>query len=101
MTVLEVMERCNYLQTPKKIMAYVQDALDEIQTKSGDMTSREFLDVEEDVRYYSLPTTMINLEGVFGKNGTEWIRIPRLQRSDIREDSGESTATSDDSIIIV
>ena len=82
-------------------MALIQDALDEIQTKSGDMTSREFLDVEEDVRYYSLPTTMINLEGVFGKNGTEWIRIPRLQRSDIREDSGESTATSDDSIIIV
>ena len=101
MTVLEVIERCNYTGPSKRIMAYIQDALNEIQTLSEDQVSREFLNIEEDVRYYNLPTSMVKLEGVFGKSGTDWIRIPRIQRNDILEDSGESTSTSDDSIIIV
>jgi len=97
------MERVGYLQKPKYIMALIQDALDELQIKQSDTMSREFLSIEEDVRYYNMPTTQRRLDGVFAKDasGVRWVRIPRIQRVDFLEDSGESTATSDQNIIII
>jgi hypothetical protein len=102
MTILEIMEKVGVFENPKKIMAYVQDGLNEMQHKIPEKIQREFLDIVADTRYYNLPTTMIRLEGVFAKyDSTKWVRIPRIQNVDILEDSGESTASSDDEIIVV
>ena len=104
MTVLEIMERTNTTVSSKRIQAYVQDSLNEIQAKSGDQVSREFLNVEADVRYYNLPTSKVKITGVFAKSNldnTKWARIPRVQAVDMLESSGESTATSDANIIVI
>ncbi len=104
MTSLEVIERCNTAVSPARIYAYIQDALNEIQTKAADQVSREFKSVEADVRYYAQPTTMVKLDGVFAKDpndSTKWVRILRIQKNDMLEDSDTSTSSSDDNIIIV
>ena len=85
-------------------MQYVQQALNEIQLKSGDQKSREFLNVEADVRYYSMPTSQVKLDGVYAKSvtdSTQWVKIARVQSVDMLENSDTSSASSDDNIIII
>jgi hypothetical protein len=106
-TILEVSERVQDIKDvpSRRLMAYVQDALNEIQTISpGESVDREFLNIVADTRYYSFPSTAIKTGGVFGKNpldSTQWIRLPRIQRNDLLEDSSESTASSTDNLVII
>ena len=107
MTILEVAERVQHIAdvASPRLMAFVQDSLNEIQTISpGESVTREFLNVVADTRYYSLPTTAVKVTGVFGRNpadSTQWIRLPRVQRNDLLEDSSESTAASTDNLVII
>ena len=107
MTILELSELVQDIKdvASPRLMAYVQQALNEIQTISpGESVTREFLNVVADTRYYSLPTTAVKVTGVFGRNpadSTQWIRLPRVQRNDLLEDSSEDTAASTDNLIIV
>ena len=97
------MEKIGYMENPKKVLAYVQDALDEIQTLCNETVDRELLSIEADTRYYNLPSTAINILGVyrlFNDDG-QYIRIPEIQNQDVIDVSDESTASSEDDIIVV
>ena len=103
MTTLELMERIGYLENPNKVLAYVQDAFDEIETLCEETISRELLDIEADTRYYNLPTTAINVLGVYRKfnDDNQYIRIPEILNPDVIDQASESTASSEDDIIVV
>lgn len=54
MTVKEIMERCNEVQTGKAI-AYIKDALDEMAIESPTHTKTARMDVVLNQRFYKIP----------------------------------------------
>ncbi len=79
MTVKELMERIGIADEGFTI-AYINDAVREIQTMIEDNVIREATtDIEKNKRYYALPTDMINLLKVFIYDSTndEYIQIAR------------------------
>ena len=102
MTVLELMERTG-LRTPERAYAYIKDGLLDLQTHVPEKTKRYTFSVEKDVRYYSLPSDMVNLLNVYRKYDSDgrFIGIPRISNIQMMQDSSSSTATSDDLIIVI
>ena len=102
MTVLQLMERVGSNE-PGKVLAYIQDALDEMQSILPETVTRTTMDVEEDTRYYSLPTTMIRLLGVYRKYNDDgkYVRISRIENIDLLDDTSASSSSSDDNIVVV
>ena len=96
------MERTG-MRVPERAYAYIKDGLLDLETRVPEKTKRHTLSVEANVRYYSLPSDMINLLGVYRKydeNG-RYIEIPRVQNINVMQDSGSSTATSEDDLIVL
>ena len=67
MKVQEVMERANMTETGRAI-AYIKDALEEINMISPTHVTTVRIDITENQRYYDLPHDMVKLSDVRCKN---------------------------------
>ena len=104
MKVLEIMERTG-IKNPSRCIAYIIDALNEIQAIAPDKIERITIDVEADTRYYSIPT-MVDLRGVWQKGNTEstpiqYVECARIAMNKILEDAGASSASILDDLIVI
>ena len=81
MKVQEVMERAGMSETGRAI-AYIKDALEEINMISPTHVTTVRIDITENQRYYDLPHDMLKITDVRCKNHfnskDEYRRIPRL-----------------------
>jgi coenzyme F420-reducing hydrogenase delta subunit len=90
MTVKELMERVGSQQTGK-VVAYVKDALEEIQMLTETHVRRERIDITEDQRFYTLPNEMVKMIDIRVKNHLnskdEYRTIPRMIHKPIVKDA--------------
>tara|TARA_R100001443_G_scaffold17258_7_gene27766 strand:- start:10536 stop:10817 length:282 start_codon:yes stop_codon:yes gene_type:complete len=81
MTVKEVMERTGVNQTGRAV-AYIKDALEEIQMLTEVHTRLERFDITKDQRFYTLPNEMVKMIDIRVKNHLnskdEYRSIPRM-----------------------
>ena len=81
MKVREVMERIGIKQTGRAV-AYIKDALDEINTLSETHIDTERIDLTEDQRFYKIPEEAVKVLDIRCKNHNngedEYRSIPRL-----------------------
>tara|TARA_R100001463_G_C3440005_1_gene212461 strand:- start:90 stop:371 length:282 start_codon:yes stop_codon:yes gene_type:complete len=80
MTVKEIMERCGINSTGRAI-AYIKDALSEINTISETHTKTVRIDIEANKRFYSLPKEFVKILDIRCKdhdnNSSKYQSIPR------------------------
>ena len=90
MKVQEVMERAGIMDTGRAI-AYIKDALEEMNTISETHVNTERFDITKDQRFYEFPNDMIKVLDVRCKNhfnaDDEYRSIPRMIGEPIRKDA--------------
>ena len=81
MTVSEIMERVGVKETGKAI-AYIKDAMEEINTIAETHMTTQRIDITKDKRFYDLPKDLIQVKDIRVKNHLnskdEYRSIPRL-----------------------
>jgi hypothetical protein len=102
MTVQEIMDRTG-INNLYEAIAYITDSLYEMNEMTGQTVETAFIDIEEDVRLYSLPSDMVKLLQVFRRydDDGKYVPIPRIQNIDIIQDATASSVTSDDDIVAI
>jgi len=92
MKVQELMERVGIDQTGRAI-AYIKDALEEINMLSETNITTERIDITEDQRYYDIPNDAIKITSIRCKNHLntkdEYRRIPRMIGDPYTEDADQ------------
>jgi hypothetical protein len=92
MKVQEVMERVGITQTGKAI-AYIKDALEEINMISETNITTERFDITKDQRYYNIPEDAIKITSIRAKNHLntkdEYRKIPRMIGEPYTEDADQ------------
>ena len=90
MKVQEIMERAGITDTGRAI-AYIKDALEELNTISETHVTTERIDITKDQRFYSFPNDMIKVLDIRCKNHfntlDEYRSIPRMIGEPIRKDA--------------
>jgi len=90
MKVQEIMERAGVSDTGKAI-AYIKDALEELNTISETHVTTERIDITKDQRFYEFPNDMIKILDIRCKNHfntlDEYRSIPRMIGEPIRKDA--------------
>jgi hypothetical protein len=90
MKVLEVMERVGVTDTNRAI-AYIKDALAEINMISETHVNTERFDINQNQRFYKFPDDMIKVLDIRAKNhlngDDEYRSIPRMIGEPIRKDA--------------
>tara|TARA_R100001530_G_scaffold37017_1_gene28743 strand:- start:410 stop:691 length:282 start_codon:yes stop_codon:yes gene_type:complete len=90
MKVQEIMERAGVTDTGRAI-AYIKDALEELNTISETHVTTERIDITKDQRFYSFPNDMIKVLDIRCKNHfntlDEYRSIPRMIGEPIRKDA--------------
>ena len=90
MTVKEIMERVGITETGKAI-AYIKDALEEINTISETHVTTQRIDIDKNKRFYDLPNDLIQVKEIRAKNHLnskdEYRSIPRLIYKPIVKDA--------------
>ena len=90
MKVKEVMERIGMNQTGRAV-AYIKDALEEIQMLTEVHTRLERFDITENKRFYTLPNEMVKMIDIRMKNHLnskdEYRSIPRMLRQPAIKDA--------------
>jgi hypothetical protein len=90
MTVQEIMERVGVSDTGRAI-AYIKDALEEMNTISETHVNTERFDITKDQRFYDFPNDMIKVLDIRCKNhfnaDDEYRSIPRMIGEPIRKDA--------------
>jgi len=90
MKVKELMERLGSNETGR-IVAYVKDALEEIQMLTETHVRRERIDITEDQRFYTLPNEMVKMIDIRVKNHLnsrdEYRSIPRMIHNPVVKDA--------------
>jgi hypothetical protein len=102
MTILEVMERTG-LREFGLAQAWITDALEDIQDLIPDKTTFTKINVVAGTRFYTLPSNMVELLGVYRRydsNG-RYIRIGRVQSLEIDEPSSTVSASTSVEIVVV
>jgi len=99
---LEVMERTG-ARDPGLIRAWVNDALEDIQDIIPDKTTWTKINVVSGTRFYTLPSNMIELLGVYRRFDSQgrYVRIGRVQSLDIDEPDSNVSASTSISIVVV
>ena len=102
MTILEVMERTG-VRDFGLARAWVTDALEDIQDLIPDKTTWTKINVAAGTRFYTIPSNMIELLGVYRRydSSGRYIRIGRIQSLDIDEPSSSVSASTSVSIVVV
>jgi hypothetical protein len=92
MKVQEVMERVGITQTGKAI-AYIKDALEEINMISETNITTERFDITKDQRYYNIPLDAVKITSIRCKNHLntkdEYRKIPRMIGEPYTEDADQ------------
>jgi hypothetical protein len=90
MTVQEIMERVGVSDTGRAV-AYIKDALEEMDTISETHVNTERFDITKDQRFYEFPNDMIKVLDIRCKNhfnaDDEYRSIPRMIGEPIRKDA--------------
>ena len=90
MKVQEIMERVGVTDTGRAI-AYIKDALEELNTISETHVTTERIDITKDQRFYNFPNDMIKVLDIRCKNHfntlDEYRSIPRMIGEPIRKDA--------------
>jgi len=90
MKVQEIMERAGVTDTGRAI-AYIKDALEELNTISETHVTTTRLNITKDQRFYDLPNDMIKVLDIRCKNqlnaDDEYRSIPRMMGEPIRKDA--------------
>jgi hypothetical protein len=90
MTVQEIMERVGVSDTGRAV-AYIKDALEEMNTISETHINTERFDITKDQRFYDFPNDMIKVLDIRCKNhfnaDDEYRSIPRMIGEPIRKDA--------------
>ena len=90
MKVLEIMERAGVTSTGRTI-AYIKDALEELNTISETHVTTERVNITKDQRFYELPNDMIKILSIRCKNqlnaDDEYRKIPRMMGEPMRADA--------------
>jgi len=103
MTVLEIMERTGVKEV-QRIISYIDDALYELEVDLPHNSTGAMYDISANVRTYTFPAGMVNLQGVYMRYNTdgEYIRIPEVSHLDsVKPSSGVASGTSSDDIIVI
>jgi len=100
MTVQEIMDRTG-INNLYEAIAYITDGLYEINEMTPQTVETAFIDIEADVRLYSLPSDMVRLLQIFRKydDDGKYVPIDRVQHVDIIQDATASSVTTDDDIV--
>ena len=92
MKVSEIMERAGVDQTGRAI-AYIKDALEEINMISETNITTERFDLVKDKRFYDIPNDVIKITSVRAKNHLntkdEYRKIPRMIGEPYTEDGDQ------------
>ena len=90
MKVQEIMERAAINDTGRAI-AYIKDALEELNTISETHVTTERIDITKDQRFYNFPNDMIKVLDIRCKNqlnaDDEYRSIPRMIGEPLRKDT--------------
>ena len=90
MKVQEIMERAGVTDTGRAI-AYIKDALDEMNLISETHVTTERIDITKDQRFYNFPNDMVKLLDIRCKNQLntldEYRSIPRMVGEPLRKDA--------------
>ena len=90
MKVQEIMERVGVTDTGRAI-AYIKDALEELNTISETHVTTERIDITKDQRFYNFPNDMIKVLDIRCKNqlnaDDEYRSITRMMGEPIRKDT--------------
>ena len=90
MTVQEIRERVGVSDTGRAV-AYIKDALEEMNTISETHVNPERFDITKDQRFYEFPNDMIKVLDIRCKNhfnaDDEYRSIPRMIGEPIRKDA--------------
>ena len=90
MTVQEIMERVGVSDTGRAV-AYIKDALEEMNTISETHINTERFDITKDQRFYEFPNDMIKVLDIRCKNqlnaDDEYRSIPRMIGEPLRRDA--------------
>ena len=90
MKVQEIMERAGVTDTGRAI-AYIKDALEELNTISETHVTTTRIDITKDQRFYEFPNDMIKVLDIRCKNqlnaDDEYRSIPRMMGEPIRKDT--------------
>ena len=93
MTVQEIMERAGVSDTGRAI-AYIKDALEEMNMISETHVTTERIDITKDQRFYNFPNDMVKLLDIRCKNQLntldEYRSIPRMIGEPLRKDADGS-----------
>ena len=93
MKVKELMERLGIQETGRAV-AYLKDALEEINMLAEVHTKIETIDITEDQRFYKLPHEMVRILDIRMKNHInskdEYRSIPRMIYEPITKDADDS-----------
>ena len=92
MTIQEIMERTGIVQTGKAI-AYIKDALEEMNLISETHVMTTRININENQRYYAVPFNAIKITSIRCKNHLntkdEYRRIPRMIGEPYTEDADQ------------
>jgi hypothetical protein len=90
MKVKEIMERCGMQETGKAI-AYIKDALEDINMKFETHTTVERIDITQDKRFYEFPDDMVKVIDIRMKNHSndknEYRSVPRMLHQPVIKDA--------------
>ena len=90
MKVLEIMERVGVTDTGRAV-AYIKDALEEMNMISETHVTTERIDITKDQRFYNFPNDMIKILDIRCKNhlnvDNEYRSIPRMIGEPLRKDT--------------
>jgi hypothetical protein len=90
MTVQEIMERVGVTDTARAI-AYIKDALEEMNMLSDNHFNTERFDITKDQRFYDFPEDMVKILDIRCKNhlnaDSEYRSIPRMIGEPVRKDA--------------
>tara|TARA_B100000519_G_scaffold71810_1_gene61796 strand:+ start:8135 stop:8416 length:282 start_codon:yes stop_codon:yes gene_type:complete len=89
MKVKELMERAGIKETGRAL-AYIKDALEEINTLSETHVTTSRIDLEKDKRFYNIPKETLKITDIRAKNHLnskdEYRSIPRMVYEPINKD---------------
>ena len=92
MKVQEIMERTGMTETGRAV-AYIKDALEEMNIMSETHITTERIDIAENQRYYNIPNDALQLKDIRCKNHLnskdEYRSIPRMIGEPIIEDADQ------------
>ena len=90
MKVQEIMDRAGMTSTGRSI-AYIKDALEEMNMLSDNHFNTERFDITEDQRFYDFPKDMVKILDIRCKNhlnaDSEYRSIPRMIGEPVRKDA--------------